>query len=208
MIRTSILLASFAMFLGAGCESEWRPTKRGAPGRVHVEVPDLDDAVHDDHFDLQGTAALVRDGRVKDGKGLESEVNRNARNRVDIDGDGKRDRLQVVEARDGDRRRFDIRAVPSSKPRNTAAELAKPVAIVEVTPRDARAHVRVAYAPIVIVDSPVVIDFDVDIAVGSFCHWVLVVERPIFVGVAYVVIHRSHHHYKHKKHKHKKHKHW
>jgi hypothetical protein len=203
MLRTLLCRLSLTSLCIAGCATDEHPTSASAAANVRVETESKRTIAAAD-FDLQGTASLVRDGDVKDGKTLEAAVNRNPRNRVDVDGDGKRDRLQVVEARDGDTRRFDVRAIPSSKSRQKPDSVAKPVAIVEVEPRGPRAHVTVEYAPIVVVETPVVIELDLDIVVGSFCHWVLVIDRPIFVGVAHVVMHE---HHKHKKHKHKKYKH-
>jgi hypothetical protein len=201
MMRKSIQLAMIATALVAGCKSSRHdaedvavevvggPASEGAAGTV----PSSD-------FDLQATAALVRDGRVKDGAALELAVN-GTRHHVDVDHDGKRDRLQVVEARDGDERTFTIRAIPTSKRRSDPDDVAVPIATIEVVAAGSVAHVTVAYAPIVVIASPVVITFDAPVAIDTFCYWVLVVDRPIFIGVAYVIIEDHVEHHKHKKHK-------
>ena len=61
---------------------------------------------------------------------------------------------------------------------------------------------RVRYADPVVVVQPPVIAFDLPIVVGTFVHWVMIVDRPIFVGVV-VIIETDHRKHKHK-HKHKK----
>jgi len=151
-------------------------------------------------FDLEGSAALIRDNRVQNGKELEQALNRSPQNRIDLDKDGRRDQLQVVEERSGDRRTFQVRVIPSSARRRPAQEVAVPVAIIEVAPQGGIAKVTVRYAPGVLGTDLHVIRFDVTIVVGTFCHWVLVVERPVFIGVAYVVVH-EHYKQKHRKYK-------
>ncbi len=203
MMRSPVVIAIAALALAA-CESEGdMPATAAAgavpPAKVSVEVPKT--AVRPEHFDLAGTADLVRDNRVKNGAELEVQLNKNTRNRVDVDADGKRDRLQVVEVRTGAARTLEVRAVPSSQRGAAAAQAAVPVAVVELAPAGDRAHVTVGYADVVVVDEPVVVTFDAPIVVGGFCHWVLVVERPIFIGVAVVVVPARSEHSKHKKHK-------
>jgi len=200
MMRHSVPIAVVAMCGSIACENE-----RPEPGSQHdvaarkeadvvVETPKGGGAaapkgrVKREQVDLEGTAALIRDGRVEDGKQLEVEINANQRNRVDVDGDGRRDRLQVVEHRDGDTRRFDVRAIPSSKRKAKPDEVAVVVETIDVARRGDTAHVTARYSDVVIVDDPVVIAFDVPVVVDTFGYWVLVVDRPVFVGVPYVVI--------------------
>jgi hypothetical protein len=212
--RATFIMATITAASLAGCESDSRdassasatpekamdvevaPPPAGAPKR-EARKP----RVKAGDFDLEGTAGLIRDDRVKDGKGLEAEINKNPRNRVDVDADGNRDRLQVVERRDGGERTFEVRAMPSSKGRAKAEDVAVPIATIDFVAVGGTARVTVEYAPVVVVDEPVEIVFQAPLVVGSFCHWVLIVERPIFIGVPYVIIHDYHEHKKHKKHK-------
>lgn len=156
-------------------------------GSVRVETGVVSRPFHapvtQDQLDLQGTADLIRHGRVRDGKMLEATVNWNRQNRVDLDRDGKRDRIQVVEVRQGNTRLFELRAVPSSAPKREAPEAATVVAIVDFRRDDAVATVSVRYADVVVVLRPVVITFELAIVPGTFCYWVFL-DRPIFIGVA------------------------
>jgi hypothetical protein len=163
-------------------------------------------AVKQRDFDLEGTAALVRDSRVKDGKGLEAAINKNPKNRVDVDRDGKKDRLQVVEVRDENERTLEIRAIPSSKGRRAKKDDGVDIAEIEFVTVGEKARVTAEYAPIVVVESPVHIVFESPLVVESFCYWVLVIDRPIFIGVPYVIVEVHETHGKHKHKKHKKHK--
>jgi hypothetical protein len=158
-------------------------------------------------FDLAGSAALVRDGKVKDGKELERELNRPERSRIDVDHDGKRDPIQVVEHREGDRRVLEARAIPSSKRKQAPGDVAVPVATFLIEPQGGQARVTARYADTVVVANPAPIVFVAPMTVGTFCYWVLVVDRPIFVGSYGVIVEViRYEHMKHKKHK--KHRGW
>jgi hypothetical protein len=174
-MRRAVLVLIALTVAVAACESD---SNKGAVGRVRS-----------DDFDLQGTAALVRDGKVDSGKELETQINKNPKNRIDTDGDGRKDRLQVVETRGESARTLTVRAIPSTTARATnPSSVAVPIATLEFVPNGERAKVTVAYADTVLVTDPEVIAFDQPVLVGTFCYWVLIIERPIFIGVAYVVV--------------------
>jgi hypothetical protein len=171
--------------LVAGCESasdEAAPAAEGvrASAAVAEVAPPLD---------LEATAALIRDHRVKDASELEVQLNGSG-HQVDVDRDGKRDRLQVVEIREDDTRRFEVRALPG-KQRATV-----PIATIELVRVDDTAEVTLRYA-----DAPILITFELPLVVDTFCYWVFVVERPVFVGVGYVIVYDRPTHKKYKKHK-------
>ena len=154
-----------------------------------------------DEIDLEATGALIRENKVKDAKALERSINGDPKNRVDVDKDGKPDKLQVVEERQPKGRRFRVRALPSSKPKSKPDTVAVAVAEIDVVPEDDHAVVSMRHAhageDVIVFEAPLVVD--------TFCHWVLVVERPVYIGPTYVVVHKVHKkHRKHKKHKHKK----
>ena len=161
-------------------------------------------------FDLEGSAALIRDGKVKNGAELERQLNRAERSRVDLDRDGKRDPIQVVEKRDGKRRTLEVRAIPSSKRKERADAVAVPVAVILIEPDEGQAKVTVRHAETVFIENPRPIVFVTPVAVGSFCYWLLVLDRPVFVGTYYIDVHViRYEHVKYKKHKkHKKHRGW
>jgi hypothetical protein len=159
-------------------------------------------------FDLEGSAALIRDGKVENGSDLERQLNRAERSRVDVDRDGKRDPIQVVEKRDATRRTLEVRAIPSSQRKQRAEDVAVPVALIVIEPSDAQARVTARYADTVIVTHPAPIVFVAPVVVGSFCYWSLVLDRPVFVGRYHIDVHViRHEHVKYKKHKkHRKHR--
>lgn len=183
----------FALLLAiAACDDE--PVSggvaAGATGEAQIKAAD---------FDLAASAALIRDGKVKDGESFQKAINRPERTRIDLDKDGKRDHLQVIEHRDGPKRTLEVRAIPSSKRKQEPDKVAVPVAMLEFEPAGSDARVSARYVDSVIGAGGMTITFVVPVVVGTFCHWVLIIERPIFVGVVVVV----HVHHKHK-HKHKK----
>ncbi len=168
------------------------------PTAVDPTGSDVDAAAE---IDLEGTGALIRDDEVKDAKSLEASINADPDNRVDVDKDGKQDKLQVVEERQPRGRRFRVRALPSSKPSSKPDAVAVAVAEIDVVPEDDHAVVSLRHAHqgehVVVFEAPIVVD--------TFCHWVLLVDRPIYIGPTYVIVHKAHKkHRKHKKHKHKK----
>jgi hypothetical protein len=204
MMRSSLrIVLGIALAAVAGCEPAHSDASSNvaAADVVAVEGAAPAGALAPEQFDLEGPAAVIRDHRVKDGKTLEVQINGNRRNRVDVDHDGKRDRLQVVEIRGERTRTFQVRALPSSQKKAKPDDVAVVVAAIEVEPADDAARVTVRYADTVHVVEPVVIVFDEPIVVDTFCAWVLIVDRPIFVGVGYVIVYERAAHEKYKKHK-------
>ena len=106
--------------------------------------PTGSDVVAAAEIDLEGTGALIRDDEVKDAKSLEASINADPDNRVDVDKDGKQDKLQVVEERQPRGRRFRVRALPSSKPSSKPDAVAVAVAEIDVVPEDDHASSRCA----------------------------------------------------------------
>jgi hypothetical protein len=146
-------------------------------------------------FDLPAAAALVREGRVKDAADLQRKINR-SRPRVDVDHDGRPDTLHVVERRDGNHRRLEIRAVPSSMP-NASVEVATPVAYLDFTPTNNQVEVVARYAEVV-ASPPPPFTFVVTPVPNTLAYWLVVVDHPVFV--APVVFEVGHAHFKHHKH--------
>jgi hypothetical protein len=148
------------------------------------------------NFDLPSTAALVRDGRVRDAADLQRRLNRGNAPYIDLDRDGRRDPLRVIERREGRRRTLEIRAVPSSV-RGASADVGTPIAYLDFVPEDNRVEVVARYADIV-VDRPAPITFVITPVPGTIAYWLVVVDRPLYV--APVIFEVEHTHFKHHKH--------
>src|SRR5205085_1944010 len=114
-------------------------------------------------------------------------------NNVDIDGDGKVDKIQVVEIRgEGGVIVFELRAIPSKSKDKDAAVL---IATIDFTPDKVsqKLVVKAVYAPIVIGYDTIVYDYVVPIEVkgetivvvdsSPFYGWMFTVSRPVYVGV-------------------------
>jgi hypothetical protein len=145
-------------------------------------------------LDLQATAALISDGKVKDGPALQKALNEG--NKVDVDHDGTPDPLQVVERRDGEDRALEIRAIPSKLRDRKPDEVAVPLAVLELEAEGD--HVELTARHLVtsaVVVAPLVIEIPATVV---FCRWFLLVERPIFIGHFVVVMDVHHSKHKHK----------
>lgn len=198
MNRHSLIALTFVLIV-TGCESGASSSSAEGAGDPAVAPAPAATA----RIDLDAAGASIKGGKVKNASELEASLNRQPGQRVDVDADGKPDQLQVVEDPQAKRRRFRVRALPSSKKSASPDAVAVPVATIDVEPVGSEA--RVTLRPIN--DDVAVVTFQAPVVVGTFCHWVLVVERPVFVGAAYVVVHEvhvEHAKFKHKKHKHKK----
>ncbi len=146
-------------------------------------------------FDLESVSFLVKKGKVKDAPALEKQINnpKEKINNVDIDGDGKVDKIQVVEIRgEGGVMVFELRAIPSSSKDKDAAVV---IAIINFTPDKVtnKLVVKAVYAPVVIGYDTIVYDYVVPIEVkgetivvvdsSPFYGWLFTVSRPVYVGV-------------------------
>lgn len=186
-----------------------------------------------DALDLETVTYLIKKGKVKDADALEKKINnpKEKLHNIDIDGDGKIDKIQIVEVKQGDVIVFELHAIPSkSKDKdafvivgyiNFTADKTTNVLIVKAT----YAPIFIGYDTIVYdYTAPIVVKNDVVVVTGGvgFYGW-LYAPRPAYVGVIVwdapsIVIDVHHddcwppghckHHHKHK-HKHKgKGKHW
>ncbi len=147
-------------------------------------------------FDLESVSFLVKKGKVKDAKALEKQINnpKEKINNVDIDGDGKVDKIQVIEVRDEATGVvvFELRAIPSTTKDKDAAIV---VATIDFTPDKVskKMIVKCVYAPVVIGHDTIVYDYvvpielkgDVVVVVDSspFYGWLFTVNRPVYYGV-------------------------
>lgn len=176
--------------------------------------------VEPEALDLESINFLVKKGKVKDAAELEKKINdpKEKLNNVDIDGDGKVDKIAVVEVKNGDVTVFELKAIPSKTKDKDAAVV---VAFIHFEPDTATGKliIKATYAPVVIGHETLVYTYDIAIAVqgekiivvdkNPFFGWFFTVSRPVYVGVfvydisppPVIVIHKGKHWHKHKRHK-------
>lgn len=146
-------------------------------------------------LDLESITYLVKKSKVKDAKALEAKINspKEKLNDIDIDGDGKIDKIVIVEVKKDDGTIvFELHAVPSKTKKKEDAVI---VAFVTFTP-DKTTNVLVVkatYAPVIIGYDTIVYDYTVPIVVkndvvvveggGGFYGWLYAVKRPVYYGV-------------------------
>lgn len=147
-------------------------------------------------FDLETVSFLVKKGKVKDAKELEKQINnpKEKINNVDVDGDGKVDKIQVVEIRneaDGSIV-FELRAIPSGTKDKDAAVV---IAMINFVPDKVtkKMVVKCVFTPVVIGHDTIVYEYFVPIEVkgetivvvdsSPFYGWVFTVSRPVYYGV-------------------------
>lgn len=204
--------------------------QEAAPAAVAAEAqaaqPGVQPTIEAEALDLESIHFLVKKGKVKDADQLEKLINnpKEKLNNVDADGDGKVDKIQVVEVKkDGGGSVFELKAVPSKSKDKEAAVI---VAFIHFDPDKTtnKLIVKAEFAPIVILVEPVVFTHEVAITVqgdtfvvvepNPFFAWYFTVSRPVFVGVFVyevapppVIIIKEGKHWHHKHGKHHKHKH-
>jgi hypothetical protein len=146
-------------------------------------------------LDLESITFMVKKGKVKDGPTLEKKINnpKEKLNNVDIDGDGKIDKIVIVETKKDDGViLFELKAIPSKSKDKDAAVV---IAFIDFTP-DKTTKVLVVkahYAPVVIgyetiiydYTTPIVVENDVIVVSGGvgFYGWLYTVHRPAYYGV-------------------------
>lgn len=146
-------------------------------------------------LDLESITYLVKKGKIKDAKALEKKINtpKEKLNDVDIDGDGKIDKIVIVEVKKDDGTIvFELHAVPSQSKKKEEAVV---VAYVTFVP-DKTTNVLVVkatYAPVIIGHETIVYDYTVPIVVkndvvvveggAGFYGWLYAVHRPVYYGV-------------------------
>lgn len=227
-ILRTVIVSSLLLCPLAGCDSEASAEGEAAvaaDGEAKVDAEASVDAsvevavdgkIKAEALDLEAISFMVKKGMVKNAKALEKELNKKGSKlaNVDIDGDGKRDRLVIKEVRNGDVVTFEVRVAASGKGK-VEVEDTVILATVVFTPDRAskKLHVEASYTTVVIHEETQIYVFDSDIEVNGdvivvtdmpFVTWVYTVNRPVYVGVVFVDVH---HHVKYKRwKKHKKHK--
>jgi uncharacterized cupredoxin-like copper-binding protein len=147
-----------------------------------------------DDLDLETVTYLIKKGKVKDAADLEKKLNnpKEKLHDIDIDGDGKVDKIQIVEVKQDDGTIiFELHAIPSGTQDKDAFVV---VAYVNFVP-DKTTNVLVVkatYAPVFIGYETIVYDYTTPIVVTNetivvtggvgFYGW-LYAPRPAYVGV-------------------------
>lgn len=192
--------------------------KAVAEGTAAIEVE-----VKAEMLDLDASVDLIKSGKVKDARELEKRLNdpKSKLAKIDIDGDGIIDFIQVVEVREDDDISFELRVIPSTK---MDADYAVTVATIAVVSdrESSKVTVRATYTAVVEHHDVYVYEYAVPatwegdvivVADAPFFGWVYG-SHDVYVGV-YVheewiavpgVVFVDVHHGKFKKHKFKKHK--
>ena len=178
---------------------------RSAPGEVAAKA-EVEAKYEADDLDLESVTYLIKKGKVKDADALEKKINnpKEKLNNIDVDGDGKVDKIQIVEVKEGDTIIFELHAIPSSTKDKDAFVV---IAYVNFTTDKTNnvLIVKATYAPVVIGYQTIVYDYSAPIVVkndtvvvsggGGFYGW-LYAPRPAHVGVVVwdapsVVIHHD-----------------
>ena len=163
-----------------------------AQGEVEVGVVAT---IKPEVLDLESVNFLVKKGKVKDAAELEKKINdpKEKLNTIDVDGDGKIDKIQVVEVQKPNNVKvFELHVIPSKSKSKADAVI---VAYIHFEPdvETKKLVVKATYAPIVIGyetilythDVPIVVEGEKIVVVESspFYGWLFTVSRPAFVGV-------------------------
>jgi hypothetical protein len=172
--------------------AEVKAPKGDAAVKVDVEVKA---EFKTEALDLESITFLVKKGKIKDAKALEKKINtpKEKLNDLDIDGDGKIDKIVIVEVKKDDGTIiFELHAVPSKTKKKEDAIV---VAYVNFVP-DKTTNVLVVkatYAPVFISYDTIVYDYTVPIVVKGdtivvtggvgFYGWLFTVHRPAYYGV-------------------------
>jgi hypothetical protein len=181
--------------------------------------PKVEASIKPETLDLESINFMVKKGKVKDAAELEKKINnpKEKLNTVDVDGDGKIDKIQVVEVqKPNDVKVFELHVIPSKTKKKEDEVI---VAYIHFQPdvETKQLIVKATYAPIVIGHDTIVYDYHVPIVVNAgkivvvetnpFYGWMFTVSRPAFVGVyvytappppVIIIEHGWHGHHKHK----------
>lgn len=157
-------------------------------------VVKVDATIKAETLDLESITFLVKKGKIKDAKALEKKINtpKEKLSTIDIDGDGKIDKIVIVEVKQDDGTIvFELHAVPSKSKKKEEAVI---VAYINFTP-DKTTNVlivKATYAPLIIGHDTIVYDYTVPIVVKNdviivsggvgFYGW-LYAPRPAYYGV-------------------------
>jgi uncharacterized cupredoxin-like copper-binding protein len=163
------------------------PAEGGSPAvmAAHTQVV-TDVQLKPEVLDLESVNYLVKKGKVKDAAQLEKQINnpKEKMHKIDLDGDGKLDKIQIVEVKKpNDEIVFELHVIPSKKGKE--AEVV--VAYIDFVPDKASGQmvVKATYAPVVVGYDTIVYDYTVPIVVQN--NVIVVQDGPAFFGWLYMV---------------------
>ena len=188
--------ANAAVEVKAGGEAQAKAVKVEADGGAEVKADaKVTVELKPETFDLETVVYMVKKGKVKDAAALEKTINspKEKINNVDIDGDGKVDKIQIVEVKKDDGTIvFELHAIPS---KTKAKDAAVVIAYVTFVPDKTTQVlvVKATYAPCVVGYETIVYDYTTPIVVKNdtivvsggvgFYGWLFAVHRPVYYGV-------------------------
>lgn len=209
---------SEAVAVAADAEVAEVAENAGAPAKIEVGMAAT---IKPEVLDLESINFMVKKGKVKDAAELEKKINnpKEKLNTIDVDGDGKIDKIQVVEVQKPNNVKvFELHVIPS-KTKSKADEVIVAYIHFEPDVETKKLVVKATYAPIVIGyetiiyvhDVPIVVEGEKIVVVEAtpFYGWLFTASRPAFVGVYVYTVPAPpviiiEHHWDHKhKHKHK-----
>jgi len=192
--------AAVSLLLGVACDKPVETVEETPP-----PTPVQAGATVQGNVDLQAVVDVVASGEVESAAELETKLEADAIAHVDLDVDGKRDELRIVEKRVDTKTVFEIRAVPSSKA-EIDIELAPPVATLEFEARAdagvavARASYSASFAASAHLDASATVEHTftgvsveasgrmaVEASANVFVGWAFRVGRPVYIAEVFVV---------------------
>lgn len=200
-VTATITYTVLALCAVGGCDKPVEVEQSPAPTPAQAEAS----LAVDSRIDLEAVVARVSSGEVSSAAELEAELDADAVARVDLDADGKRDELRIVERRVDKGAVFEIRAVPSSKV-DVEVEAAPVVAQVELDARAeagtavARASWSASFAAVAKVDAKASVEhtftgvvvgaegrMHVEAEANAFVVWAFRPARPVYVAEVFVI---------------------
>lgn len=202
MSKRAIHYGLFALLMASGCDDAEvkadaeASAEQQADGKTEAE-PKL---VAEGEFDLESVAFLVKKGKVKNAKALEKQINskKSGINKIDIDDDGKVDKIAVLEVREAGKTKFEIKVLPSTKAKKKKdPDVYVNIAYIELEPVEADNNVKVNVYYDNVVEHKVteVYTFSfsatfseesVKVENAVFVSWVYT-NRPLYVSSTYYV---------------------
>lgn len=213
-IQRSALLSLVMLF---GCDAKETVAETPAPNKdalpASAIAPEQSAYVAVGRVDLQAVVDGVADGSIKSVAELETKLSSKTVADVDLDADGERDELRIVEKRSDEGAVFEIRALPSAKLKAKAdidIEVAPVVAELRLDAHAdagkaiARASFSQSFVASAKLTANVTVEhtftgvsvstdglLQVDGGANAFVAWTFRPRRPLFIAEVFVVAHAS-----------------
>lgn len=196
-MRCSLPFVLLVALMMSACDAAVTAQGQATPGQASAATT-ANLKIDPHQLDLESVNYLVKKGKVKDAESLEKVLNnpKEKMHSLDLDGDGKLDKIQIVEVKKpNDEIVFELHVFPSGKGKDKSAEVV--VAYIDFAPDKASGQmiVKATYAPCVVGFDTIVYDYTVPIVVQNdvivvdggpaFFGWLFSV-RPVYIGVVVV----------------------